>query len=390
MASINILHASDLHICVHDQLRSPIDRFHDLENPWDPSLSGVAEKLHLMPEFALAWWKKMAASSYDPETLQALAEFIYNNANKKLDSQNNEIFEPGEDKLDAFVLTGDLATTGSYDDIKLVADFLRSPASFKCRYKSAEQHYRGPTLSAVKIPILCLPGNHDRFIGTHDFYKLLPIVFQPGSDEFDKQLYDYRLSPIRELELSTPITPAKTLRVVVLAVDFTLEDFDGCIGEFGWLAQGRAYTDRRRSLARRTEELHDTRGNDELLCVIWAMHFPPKFPHYPDHGRLLGEEAVVNAVNRTGVKAIIAGHTHEQSTYRNPGMRFWVYCCGTTTQYEPLAMTHKDGERGNFFQIITVTADPNGKISISGKDYRYGDASSGNQFPRLMQWLPVP
>ena len=82
----------------------------------------------------------MAASSYDPETLQALAEFIYNNARKKLDQQDNEIFENGKDKLDAVVLTGDLATTGGYDDIKLVADFLRSAPSFKCRYKSAEKY----------------------------------------------------------------------------------------------------------------------------------------------------------------------------------------------------------------------------------------------------------
>ena len=118
------------------------------------------------------------------------------------------------------------------------------------------------------------------------------------------------------------------------------------------------------------------------------MHFPPKFPHSPDHSRLLGEDNVVRAANRTGVRAILAGHTHEQSTYRGPGMNFWVYCCGTTTQHEPLTMTQRDGERGNFFQIITVTGDANGQINISGKDYRYGEDGTGNNFPRLMQWLP--
>jgi 3',5'-cyclic AMP phosphodiesterase CpdA len=388
MASINILHASDLHICVHNQLRSPIDRFHDLENPWNTSLSGVTEKLRLVPDFALAWWKKMAASSYDPETLQALAEFIYNNSRSKLDEAGKEIFETGENKLDAVVFTGDLATTGSYDDIKLVANFLRSSSSPKCPYKSADKYYRGPTLSAVKIPILCLPGNHDRFIGLHDFHRKLPIVFQPGSEEFDKQLTDYRSSRLRELELSTSVAHDKTLRVVVMAIDFTLEDLYDCKGDFGWLAQGRAYTDRRKLLGDRADELQKTKRDDEYLCIIWAMHFPPRFPHYPDHSRLLGEENVIRAANRTGVRAIIAGHTHEQSTYRNPGMDFWVYCCGTTTQYQPLAKTQIDGERGNFFQIITVTCDTNGQIDISGKDYRYGDAGAGNNFPRLMQWLP--
>ena len=389
MASINILHASDLHICVQDQLRSPLDKLHDLENPWDLSLNGFTEKLRLLPEFAEAWWKKMAASSYDPETLQALAEFIYKNARSKLDEQGNQIFENEADKLDAVVLTGDLATTGSYDDIKLVANFLRAASSHKCRYKSAERHYRGPTLSAVKIPILCLPGNHDRFIALHDFQALRPIIFQPGSQEFDNQLFDYRESPFREIELFAPITEEKKLRVVMLAVDFTLENLDDCKGEFGWLAQGRAFSDRRRKLAARTDKIRKNKRNDELLCVIWAMHFPPKFPHYPEHSSLLGEEKVVREANRTGVQAILAGHTHEQSTYRNPAMTFWVYCCGSTTQYEPLAMTHNDGERGNFFQIITVTADPGGQINISGKDYRYSDGS-GNNFPRLMEWLPFP
>lgn len=381
MTSINILHASDLHICVHDQLRSPLDRLRDLPDPWDISLRGISEKARLLPEFAEAWWNKMAVSSYDPETLRALAKFIYDHARAKEDEEGNKIIESGEDKLDAVVLTGDLATTGSHDDIELVAKFLRSPASYKCRYKSAERHYRGPTLSAVKIPIICLPGNHDRFLGLDDF--------KPGSDEFDKQLFDYRDPPFREHELTAPITGGKQLRVVVLAVDFTLEQSYHCQGEFGWLAQGCAYTDRRKALANRTEKIKNTAGDDELLCIIWAMHFPPMFPHYPHHSRLLAEENVVRAANRTGVKAILAGHTHVQSTYRYPGMGFWVYCCGTTTQYEPLAMTQKDGERGNYFQIITITADANGQINISGKDYRYGEKGTGNNFPRLMEWLPV-
>lgn len=300
MASINILHASDLHICIHDQLRSPIDKFGDLENPWDISLSGMSEKFRLLPEFALAWWQKMAASSYDPETLQALAEFIYNNARRKLDEQGNEIVESGEDKLDAVVLTGDLATTGSYDDIKLVANFLRAPSSRRCCYKSGEKYYRGPTLSAVKIPVLCLPGNHDRFIGSHDFYRNRPIVFKPGSTEFDEQILDYRPAPFRELELFAPITETKKLRVVVLAVDFTLEDLRDCEGEFGWLAQGLAFSNRRKAVADRTDALQKAKSDNELLCIIWAMHFPPKFPHFPDHSRLLGEDNVIRAANRTG------------------------------------------------------------------------------------------
>ena len=60
----------------------------------------------------------MAASSHDRGALAALAEFIYENAKRKLDADGNELTEDEEGKLDAVVITGDIATTGSADDVE--------------------------------------------------------------------------------------------------------------------------------------------------------------------------------------------------------------------------------------------------------------------------------
>lgn len=392
MASIKILHASDLHISLYKQLRSPVDRLQDLVDPWDMSLSGMREKLPVMESFITLWWKKMAASSYNPEVLAALAEFIYENARAKLDETGNKIMEEGEGKLDAVVLTGDLATTGSLDDIDRVAKFLAAASSPKCRHRSDESDYRGATLSAVNVPIVFLPGNHDRFIATRNLHKnKYPIFFYPGGTHFDRELRDYRTYPVQELEISTAISKDRRLRVVILAVDFTLENFADHEGFYGWLAQGKAYSDERRQLTSRTRQLNKQRREDEVLCVLWAMHYPPGFP-YPKYGRLLGERQVIREATEVGVSAILAGHTHQQMTYRNPSAAFWIFCCGTTAQHQPLltqATDNPDVEPGNFFQVISIEDNEAGGVKISGKDYKY-TASKVGRGPRPMRWEEIP
>jgi len=391
MASIKILHASDLHISLYEQLRSPIDQLHDLADPWDLSWPGVLEKLPVLESFLTAWWEKRAASSYNPEVLEALAEFIYENARVKLDQKGIEIHEDGDEKLDAVVLTGDLATTGSPDDIDRVVKFLAASSNRKNRHKSNESDYRGATLSAVRIPILFLPGNHDRFVPTRNLYKKFPIFYYPGGTNFDDELADYRKFPLRELEISTAISGQRKLRVVILAADFTLEAFPDHEGLYGWLAQGRAYSDKRKLLAARTKEINDQRTEDEVLCVMWAMHFPPGFP-YPMYGTLLGERQVIREASESGIHAILAGHTHHQLTYRNPSANFWIFCCGTSAQHQPLATLTTDNSDlavGNFFQVITITVDEGGRVKLAGTDYKYS-ATRAPLGQRLMRWKAMP
>lgn len=335
----------------------------------------------------------MAVSSYDPEILESLAEFVYENAKQKLDDDGSEIMDDGEKKLDAVILTGDLATTGTRDDIERVSKFLRAKFNAKYPHRSQEDDYRGATLSAVKIPILYLPGNHDRYIPTRERYmKIFPKFFTPGGTDFDQLLFDYSRQSVWKIELTTIVSKDKKLRVVILAADFTLEHFDDHEGFYGWLAQGKAYSNIRQEMVVQTERLREQKKEDEMLCVLWAIHFPPDYPECPGHKKLLNDEKFINGANRAGVSAVLAGHTHEQLTYRNPSMSFEVFCCGTTTQHEPQAMAggrdELNAKKGNLFQIITVTVGETGSIELSSQDYRYSSFGAGGG-PRLMQWAEV-
>jgi 3',5'-cyclic AMP phosphodiesterase CpdA len=393
MPSVNILHASDLHISVHKQLRSPLDRLGDLGNPWDVSASGIAEKLRITRNLVTAWWKRMAVSSYDPEILESLAEFIYENARRKLDERGVEFEEQGGDKLDAVVLTGDLATTGREDDIVRVRKFLKAGYNPLLPQKADEGVYRGATLSAVTIPIMYMPGNHDRYVPSRARYKgIFPAFFMPDGRSFDDKLTDYRKHPVRKIEVTAPSPDSSKLRVVVLAADFSLEHFDDHEGFYGWLAQGKAYSNIRRKLVALTEQLKEQKERGETLCIIWAIHFPPEFPGGPDHGKLLGEKKFISKANKAGVSAVLAGHTHKQLTYRNPGMSFEVFCCGTTTQHEPRASVggrdEEDAKSGNLFQIITVTSNAEGLVDVSARDFRY-TGSDGRDGPLIWRWKEV-
>jgi hypothetical protein len=225
------------------------------------------------------------------------------------------------------------------------------------------------------------------------YERVYPKFFTPGGIEFDQLLFDYRRQPLREIELSSKVSEGKNLRVVLLAADFTLEHFDDHEGLYGWLAQGKVYSDIRQRMIARTEQLREQKKDDEILCVLWAVHFPPDYPGNPDHSKLIGDGKLISGANQAGVRAVLAGHTHEQLRYRNPGMSFEVFCCGTTTQHEPQAVTEArdgpDARRGNLFQIITITAGAAGNVAITSKDYRYSSVAEAGG-PRLLRWAEVP
>lgn len=139
MKPIRILHASDLHIVLYKNhnYRSPLDRLEDINFTNDWSWNGIREKLKTPQNFFNSWWKKLSASSYEPEVLDALAEYIYKNAIRKNDGQGN-LIEDSEGNLDAVILTGDLATTGEKDDILQTRKFLQGTPNEKRPYVTTD------------------------------------------------------------------------------------------------------------------------------------------------------------------------------------------------------------------------------------------------------------
>jgi predicted phosphodiesterase len=377
MTAIKILHASDLHISINKSFRSPVDKFSDLRElgklkPWE--LSKLAVKT------LIVFLKKMAASSYDPKLLKYLTEFIYENAKKKLDDDGSLLEDDSPNKIDAVVLTGDLATTGHLDDIKMVESFLKAP--FDPRYPHLS-HTHEATLSAVRIPVWYFPGNHDRFTPTRGFVWIkglpFPKFFDPGGINYDGKFWDFHADPARVLGEVNVSTAGLPLRVVMIAADFNLKQFGDHDGIYGWLAQGKVYdkvyNDVLKVLVYKTKKLiesHKETGGG-IICPLWAIHFPPSFPHIGKSSRLIDDEVLIERANECGVKAILAGHTHEQVRYRKPGMHFEVLCCGTTTQHEPFLSRQNQpiASTRNRFQIITIEANSQDDVRIDVDNYRY-------------------
>ena len=367
MFTFRILHASDLHISVHKNMVSPIDQLTQLQKG-NLSLATLAQLARWATSALKAFLKKMTASSYEPDVLKRLTLFIYDNARQRI-VDGEDRTEEGEDKIDAVLFSGDLATTGSQLDIDKVKSFLNSSIH---PYYPYENLNNKATLTAVSIPVWFIPGNHDRFEPTTKFFLyrggLFPRFFDPGAPRFD-QLVDFKHMPARELgalpDWSKGPAPC---RVVVLGADFSLKQLGDHDGLYGWLAQGRVYDDVLKKLIQKTKDAiakHEE-YSEGVLCILWTVHFPPGFPHISNAHTLLFEGQLIKAANNCGVKAILPGHTHEQVSYRKPGTAFVVLCCGTTTQFVPLKSS-----RRNRFQIINITCNDAADVLITLENYKY-------------------
>lgn len=340
MTSVRILHASDLHISSVSNITSPFDHF----TP-GTVFDAVVEK--------------MLVSTYDPAVLLRLVDFIHKQVAKR--------------GLDAVLLTGDIATTGDIDDLNKALDFIQAAPDPRLLSLTSEKE---PTLGNLRIPIWLLPGNHDRYkVGPR--YKMSGLIYAPGGKDFDVVFEDYWQGPVMSfsssdygVEYYAPIIRDR-LAVVVVGVDFNLLATDNCDRPYGWLAQGKVYD---KILDKLEAETFDRVRNCHAqglthVCVIWAMHFPPHYPRISPFLKLLDSEFLTLRANACGVKAILAGHTHDPVRYRRPEMKFDVFCAGTASQ----AFVHG----GNHCRVLDITSDNAGNISIVSEDYLYRGFSNG-------------
>jgi 3',5'-cyclic AMP phosphodiesterase CpdA len=368
MPSIRILHASDLHISTYKNRVSAVDHFAQLRMTGD---MGVWQLGALAWQFYEAFRRKMTASSYDPVVLKFLAQFIYSHARQKR-WKGGTVSEAGADKVDAIILSGDLATSGYDTDIDKVKEFLSAAPHPWYPYASSDED-EVATLAAIVSPVWYLPGNHDRFVPNTDWFSFhgvpFPNLFSPGGTNFDQKIRDYQTE--RALELGAVPdwqTGAAGFRVVVLAADFALQQPGDHKGFYGWLAQGCVYQPVLSQLVEKTEKAiaRHQQFDEGVLGILWAIHFPPAFPQIAETNRLLFEGSLLSEANRMGVRAILAGHTHEQVRYSKPGLKCEVLCCGSSSQHVP------PGSGGrNRFQIIDLSLDAAENIQINLENYVY-------------------
>jgi predicted phosphodiesterase len=294
-------------------------------------------------------------SSYDVTVLQRFTDFVYQQAARGL--------------LDAVVLTGDIATTGDPEELEKALEFFEAPPDYRLGTQSVEQE---PTLAGVSIPILLLPGNHDRY-RTGPGYAPGGVGYGPGGQQFDRIFERYWHGPVMPALDSNAIAEYHPicngdLAVAIISADFNLLTTDDCNCPFGWLAQGKAYDHILGQLVDTTYEIVSRWSESYRLCVIWAIHFPPDFPKISRLMRLIDSDKFVLRANWWDVNAVLAGHTHDPVRYRRPEMKFDVLCAGTVSQaFAP---------GGNHFRILEIKND-GGEISIASEEYRFRTLSKG-------------
>lgn len=346
MASIRILHASDLHISQNPFTTSALDYIS----------SGM-------------YWDAMSSrtlvSSYNPAILYHLAEFIYDN-----------YLHSTPAPVDAIILTGDIATTGMKGDLEMALRFVEGPQSgadpLMCASliptlasaAEADAHRTGSN----KIPLWLLPGNHDRLRKLTPPSGMPDIFYLPCGKEFEMIFANHWSSTVREF----PTISRSSLSVKLIAADFNLRrpwDYSGP-WFFNMYAQGRVYEDVLGELVRTTVDA--MRRSPGPLAILWAVHFPPNFPLIPESMKLNEDDLLLDAADHCGVHAILAGHTHEAIYYRPPNKNVDVFCAGTTTQ--------DHAPKGHFFHILQVSDDTNGNIDVNRENY-YFDALTRRFIP---------
>lgn len=226
--------------------------------------------------------------------------------------------------IDAVVVTGDLATTGLKSDLSLARDFIIG-GKVPSEWNSESQQY-DPI--PKNLPVIMMPGNHDRYIGD--------LLF-PGGNQFEAVFgNDWKAGQTFPVDQSE-----KNVRRVyfekngkhfhVLCADFSLSSIlvaalntappDSLVAHVG---QGHVKRNILNGLIKATNKIKSLRNDD---VVIWATHFPPQFPNVNKHLKLVSENRLIRAANDCGVSLIISGHTHSDNHYMVESVP--VICTGT-------------------------------------------------------------
>lgn len=293
MGLFQMLHASDLHAAAESRR------------------IGWGERSHL-DDFPEAKYRRFKAASWDPDLAEILA---------------NQIIKQSLPNLNALLLTGDIATTG---DLK---DFNAARSKF---LNLIQPGHQDPAL-------VILPGNHDRFLSRFLIWR----AYGANNSSFDKVFEnEWRMNASLASKPmdSRPAVRVQILRdagnseLAVVAADFTLCQVSDAGGSglkektCNRLGRGKAYPEVLNPLIETTT----TASSRDSRPVVWAIHFPPHFPHNPPCMELLDESGVLTVAARLKIRHVFCGHTHRPYQYTlkiQSGQLVTVYCAGTATQY---------------------------------------------------------
>ena len=296
MESFRIIHISDMHIS-----GTHIGHKNDLR-----SISDIINYNTLKLIFK-GDWKKFYPSSFDKDIAVKALYYI-----------TDDIKADNKQTLDAIIVSGDLATTGHDVDLTMAKRFFLGDIPTKW----IVEQYPIPALTDSNLPILIIPGNHDRF--RTDTKWLFP-----GNHNFEKHFeQNWCIKPLQgncDIKDASSKYPIKFARIQkgnecirFYLIDLCLTSSRHSTNKLkgGYLGQGRAYPRLINSLKKHIINLQsDNKYNRD--AIIWVTHFPPNAPSEKGDEtlKLLLEERLLQAATECKISAILAGHIHKQKRF---------------------------------------------------------------------------
>lgn len=263
---------------------------------------------------------------------------------------------PREFKPDFIVTTGDVAATGHQADLAEAVNFFNGQAPL-----SPWNGVVAPTQLDVWAHVL--PGNHDRYMPT--------VPYLPGNEEFDAVFRPFWSPTAPGSRVAWDVVEAESERLILVSADFSLRTRKDGSSLTGYLGNGRVYDDILRSLVTVTAKLqHD----HQTKAVVWALHFPPKFPRGDKNLKMQGDQNLIAAAVKLDVRLILAGHTHQAQVY-DAATDLTVSCAGSATQAQ-LGFDEDGFSDASSFFTTRVYVDQGKILKIEIKKFEYVGANN--------------
>ena len=272
------------------------------------------------------------------------------------------------DPFDFILVTGDIATTGSVNDLTIGNEFLFGDANHKNNqavWRVGE--YISP-LSRLDVDIFLLPGNHDR-------YKSKRYLYFPANQNFDS-IFSHAWSPKYNICGWYKDRKDSNEKLAIFLADFSFKSVsDGSYSysekyKGGIWGQGRVYQAMITYLQYVTRKAHE--GG---YAVIWATHFAPEFPDIDDKLKLLGDAYIIRAAKEAGVENIFCGHTHNQKSYLASSVGgVNVYCAASATEFVFPPSPNENG-----FQVMKLVVNGRKIERVMQKEIMSDEYGSYNQ-----------
>jgi predicted MPP superfamily phosphohydrolase len=290
-------------------------------------------------------WVYQGPPTHNLQRAEHLAAWLY---------EKTDELEAAGDRLDALVLSGDLATTGIPDDLRTAFKYIDGPAT-NLYYRDPEpqeahkgrQHFA--TISGLARRCILIPGNHDRYKSNYG---------EPAGAEFNNVFDKYWNKHIEGVVGTVLSKPSNgTLEcLAVIGADACLRD-EKHATPFCSMSQGYAYPEMRDALVNKTKAIREVHPN---IAVIWFIHFPP-WPVFPAL-RMLQYQIIAKASADWGVAVVLSGHTH-LNTVLQPTVGTTIWKGGSATQYRE--------RKGHWIQYLEVEVQSDRIVGATRTNLRW-------------------